>query len=223
MKKQRKNMLAYCPLDLPRVSVNENLINDLIDRYDPGHHDGIWSTLPLLGRVNSQNDFFNAAEFEKAWERRYQANGEVFLNEKFYDLLLPIFKQFEHLPLKVTHAQILRANKNVPKHYDMKHKNKQFIDDYPEINYEPNGFKILLNKTAEPSFFVCKDFNSEPVYTSLPAESNTFVINEKTFPHGSTFIKNKCIVSIFGLVNIDEADSLINRSLEKYKKYSISF
>lgn len=216
-------MLAYCPLDLPKVIIDENLINNLIDQYDPGHHDGIWSTLPLLGRVNSQKEFFDAPSFEIAWEKRYAKEGDVLVNEKFYNLLLPIFKQLELLPLTVTHAQILRANRNVPKHYDMKHKNKQFIDDYPEVNYEPNGFKILLNKTKEQSFFVCKDFNSDPIYTTLPDDTNTFVINEKTFPHGSTYIENKCIVSIFGLIKINEANSLIEKSVEKYSNHAIFF
>lgn len=216
-------MLAFCPLDLPKVIVDEDLVNHLIDYYNPGHHDGIWETLPLLGRVSSQEDFSNAPEFEKAWEKRYDNAGNILININVYEKLKPIFDQFERLPLTVTHAQILRATKDIPKHHDMKHKNGEFIDDRPDITYEPNGFKIILNHLTEKSFFISNTFDSEKIYFNYPADTNTFVINEKSFPHGSTYIKNKCIVSIFGLVDKNHMDYLIAKSAEKYKKYVIEF
>ena len=216
-------MLAYCPLDLPRLNVDEIEINKLIDCYNPGHHDNIWDTLPLLGRVNSQLDFFDAPAFECAWEKRYNIEGDVLYNELLYKKLENVFQHFQKLPMLVTHAQILRAKKNVPKHFDMKHKQGKFIDDFPSINYEPNGFKILLNKTDCNSFFVCEDFSAEPKYIKLPTDTNTFVINEKRYPHGSTFISNKCIISIFGLVDVTKCNKLIEKSIEKYKNFVISF
>ena len=216
-------MLAYCPLDLPLVNINEDLLHLLIDEYNPGHHDGIWETLPLVGRVEKQNDFSNAVEFEKAWEKRYDLEGEVFYNEKVKVALLPIFNHLQLLPMQVTHAQILRATRNVPKHHDMKHKKGAFINDLPRDSYEPGGWKIQLNETNKQSFFVCKDWESDPSYIEMPKDTNTFVINEKSFPHGSDYVEEKCIVSIFGLVQKNEADALIKRSEEKYKKYVISY
>lgn len=216
-------MIAFCPIELDYVEVNENLINSLIDKYNPGHHDKIWETLPLVGRVLSQKDFLDAKKFEVAWEKRYDENGIILHNENVKTELKPIFDQFLKLPMLVTHAQILRAVKDVPKHHDMKHKNGSFINDLPNDSYEPNGWKILLNKVNEKSFYVCKDWNSEPNYVKLPNDTNTFVINEKTFPHGSTYTTKKCIVSIFGLVNKKNADELILNSSKKYKDYLIEF
>lgn len=214
-------MIAYCPLNLPKVVVNEDLVNLLVDNYNPGHHDGIWDTLPLLGRVDNQDDFSNAEKFEKAWEKRYDSQGQISTNDLVYDQLKPIFDQFERLPMKVTHAQILRANKDVPKHYDMKHKDGKFI--IKGTDYEPNGWKILLNKFHDRSFFVCKTLKSDPVYIDVPDSTNTFVINEKDYPHGSKFIADKCMVSIFGIVDKVEADNLIIDSSVRYGEYAISF
>ena len=216
-------MLAYCPLDLPKVDVDENLINSLVDQYNPGHHDGIWETLPLLGRVDNQEDFLNASKFEEAWEKRYNANGEIKKNSLLTNILKPIYDQFELLPLIVTHAQILRATKDIPKHHDMKHKAGKFINDLGKDRYEPNGWKIILNKTLEKSFYVNETWDSNPDYIRLPEDTNTFVINEQTYPHGSTFIKGKCVVSIFGLVDKDKADKLIEQSKKKYSDFIISY
>ena len=214
-------MIAYCPLDLPKVMVDEDVVNLLIDTYNPGHHDGIWDTLPLLGKVNSQEDFLNAKEFEKAWEKRYDYDGIIKENILVSDKLKPIFDQFKKLPMQVTHAQILRANKNVPKHHDMKHKNGKFI--IKGTDYEPNGWKILLNKFEFKSFFICESMDSEPQYINLPNSTNTFVINEKNYPHGSTFVPDKCMVSIFGLVDKVKADNLIIKSSIRYSDQVLSF
>lgn len=216
-------MLAFCPLDLPKVFVDEDLINVLVDYYNPGHHDGIWDTLPLIGRVDSQEDFKSAPKFEIAWQRRYDKTGEILKNKSVESELKSVFKLFEILPMVVTHAQILRAKRAVPKHFDMKHKKGEFINDLPQDSFEPNGWKILLNKTNEQSFYVCKDWNSEPVYINLPENTNTFVINEKSHPHGSKFVEEKCVVSIFGLVHRDKANNLIKRSYQKYNDYVIEF
>lgn len=217
------NNLAYCPLDLPTVNIDEDLVNLLIDYHNPGHHDGIWETLPLLGRVDSQEDFKNAAEFESAWERRYSHTGRILKNKEVEFALKDIFDHFEMLPIEITHAQILRAIKDVPRHLDMKHVGNKFINDLPAHSFEPNGWKILLNKTTDSSFYVCENWNSEPTYIKMPSDTNTFVINEKLYPHGSKFIPDKCMVSIFGIVDEDKANALIERSLKKYKDHIINF
>ena len=82
---------------------------------------------------------------------------------------------------------------------------------------------MILNKENTKSFFVKKEWESEPFYISMPEDTNTFVINEQTYPHGSTFVTDKCVVSIFGLVDEKKANKLIEKSMEKYSTNSIIF
>lgn len=214
-------MIAYCPLDLPAIEVDEDLLELIVDHYDTGHHDKLWKAFPLIGKCDV---FDNAEKFEKAWEKRYTSDGKIKINpiaEKHFPELI---QHLLNLPMTVTHAQILSQVKDIPKHFDMKHKDGKFIDDHPEnlIN-EPAGIKILLNCRNEKSFYICKSFDSDPIFIELPEDTNTFAINEKTFPHGAKMLnKRKFIVSVFGFFT-DEKNKLIERSLKKYSSHAIVF
>lgn len=218
--------IAYCPLDLPKILIDEQLIHDLVNEYDTGHHDGLWKCLPLLGRVEKQNDFSSASAFEKAWERRYSDSGIVYENISIKSKLLPLFQHIYSLPMTPTHCQILSQIKDVGKHYDMKHEGKVFKDDYPEVNkfLQPSSYKILLNNFDVNSFYVAENFKEKNIYIKLPADTNTFVIDEKTYPHGATNTPTlKFIVSIFGLIKPNEHKELVERSYNKYSKFAITF
>lgn len=217
--------IAFSPLNIPKIIINEEVLNFLVDKFNTGHHDKIWKAVPLCGRVEKQSDFLIAEKIEEAWEKRYQSEGTVCINEEIYDYITPLYEHLKKLPLTITHAQILNQYRDVPRHYDMKHKNKNFIDDYPNVKKEPNGFKILLNCFDIKSFYVCETFKSDPIFIKLPEDSNTFVINEKTFPHGAIkpFQRSKYVVSIFGLVHDNVYTNLLNESIKKYKDYVISF
>lgn len=220
--------IAYLPIDLPKLIVQEDVILNLLDRYDTGHHDGLWKCLPLIGRVVSQENFLNAREFEKAWERRYLPSGEILYNYYVYKELKSLFDHLKLLPLTITHAQILNQTADVGKHYDLKHDEtgKKYFDDYPGINdgLEPAGYKVLLNNFDKKSFYVSEAFGKPNHYIQLPEDTNTFVINEKTYPHGATMtITPKYIVSIFGLIDKEKHFHLINKSIVKYSHYAITF
>lgn len=220
--------LAYCPIDLPLIDIDEVLIRHLVEYYDTGHHDGLWKCLPLIGRVNTQREFEDASAFERAWELRYQQHGVVQYNMNVYSKLKPLFDHLEKLPLKITHAQILNQTADVGKHYDMKHDEtgKLYYDDYPDANVgmEPAGYKVLLNNFKSDSFYVSEGFGRANHYIRMPDDTNTFVINEKRFPHGATKPdKPKYIVSIFGLIDAAQHFKLIQDSIVKYQDYAITF
>lgn len=222
----QNNRLAYCPLDIPKVSINIDVVTKLVDLFDTSHHEGIWKCLPLLGRVKSQADFRDAAAFEHAWEHRYDKEGTVSVHQDVYDYLKPIYEQIKLLPLIPTHAQILCQTKYVGRHYDLKHVGKDFIDDCPGFNdaVEPAGYKIQLNQLDAKSFFVCPSFEKPRVHIRFPTDTNTFVINEKTFPHGADMPPQpKYIVSIFGLIDAAAHKKLLTQSLSKYPDFAIAF
>ena len=107
--------------------------------------------------------------------------------------------------------------------YSQKSKQTKFINDLNADMYEPNGWKIILNNTSEKFFYMSKTWDSKIDYIQLPKDTNTFVINEQTYPHGSTFVKDKCVISIFGLVDKDKANKLIDESKKKYSNYIIEY
>lgn len=184
--------------------------------------------MPLIGRVLGQSDFLNSNQFEKAWEKRYSTTGKVLYNKLVYNELKLLYDHIAQLPLEVTHAQILSQTTDVGKHYDLKHNDDgtTYIDDYPNINdqLEPAGYKILLNNFDKESFYVAEGFGKKNNYIKLPKDTNTFVINEKTYPHGATMLDTpKYVVSIFGLINKEKHTKLIDTSLLKYPEYSIIF
>lgn len=220
--------VAYCPIDLSPIHIDELLLADLVNKHDTGHHDGLWKCLPLIGRVDSQSDFKSARMFELAWEKRYNAYGLISYNQAVYSDLKPLYDHLEQLPLTITHAQILNQIANVGKHYDLKHdiSGKVYYQDYPGVNedLEPAGYKVLLNNFDTDSFYIAEGFGKPNHYIKLPKDTNTFVINENTYPHGATLTKTpKYIVSIFGLINKEKHHQLVQDSLQKYSNYSITF
>lgn len=221
--------IAFCPIDLPFIDIDEDLLSNLIKIHNIGHHDKLWNTLPLLGRVKKQEDFLDATLFEKAWEQRYNKVGTVLYNQNVYDQLKSLFDHIEKLPLIATHAQILSQIADVGKHYDLKNDNGKpgtYIDDHPGLydNYEPCSYKIILNCFDEPSFYVAEGFGKPNIFVKYPPDTNTFVINEKTYPHGAKKpSKTKFIVSIFGLLDTKHHNNLLQRSTKKYSSYMIKF
>ncbi len=208
--------------------ISEDLLASLFAQFSTGHHDGLWRCLPLIGRVGHQDDFGNAGAFEEAWEKRYNNEGHILHNQLVYKQLLSLFDHLGSLPLVVTHAQILNQINDVGKHYDLKHNatGREYYDDFPGKNdsVEPANYKVLLNNFNEKSFYVSEGFGKTNLYITLPPDTNTFVINEKTYPHGATMLQNpKYIVSIFGLLDPIKHTELVKRSVSKYKQYAISF
>lgn len=216
-------------MDVPRVYVPNTLLDDLFAKHTVGHHSDLWDTLPLLARVKNTMEFRDHEAVERAWEVRYESDGlPVLVNSTVYYPLRNLINHLQNaLPIIPTHAQILRQKRTIGKHYDMKNEDgKVYHDDYPGVNddNEPAGYKVQLTNFVEPSFFVAEAFGEPHHHIRIPPDTNTFVINEKTFPHGADMTKaGKYIVSIFGLIDTERHHELIDRSLEKYPDYAITF
>ena len=212
------------PIDLPRIDINEALLDQLMDQHDTGHHDALWKAMPL---VADTKDFGSAELVESGWEKRYSADCAPKINQAVYHQFKPLFNLLELLPMRVTHAQILCQTAYVGRHFDLKNDgNQNFFDDaeglYDDI--EPVSYKILLNCRDENSFFVCGGFQSEKKFVRLPADTSTFVINEKRYPHGAIMTtRPKYIVSVFGQIDRDEHIDLLDRSMMKYSNQSVCF
>jgi hypothetical protein len=218
--------IAYLPVDIPRLIVDEAKIKELVDSNNTYHRTGWWKCLPLIARVSDQKDFYDQTKVHEAWQHRYDKNGEILYNLEVLNELKPLFDHLSKLPLFITYAQILLQVTHIVKHFDMRHNKKFYWDDYPGVNddVEPACYKILLNNFDSKSFFVSKGFYEPNNYISLPPDTSTFLINEKKFPHGATLPeKPKFILPIFGLINKEAHLKLIDQSIKKYKDYVISY
>ena len=218
--------LAYTPIDLPNLLLDEKLLIDIVNLDYTGANGGLWLWLPLIGRVESQECFQNPALFEKSYGLRYRETGEVIINEYAYTKLKPLYDHMQLLPLEITHAQIVSQTADTGQHFDLKKINNEFFDDYPGVNdcNEPASYRILLNQFDKESFYVAENFGQSNHYIHLPADTNTFAFNEKTYLHGADKLENpKFIVVIFGLIDTVKHLELVKRSKEKYKKYTIEF
>lgn len=218
--------IAYLPVDIPRLIVDEAKIKELMESNNTYHRTGWWKSLPLIAKVQDQDDFFNQTKIDQAWHHRYNSIGTILYNKRIFNDLKPLFDHLLKLPLIITHSQILNQIYEVDKHFDMRHNKKFFWDDFPGVNdeLEPATYKVLLNNFNAKSFYVSKGFYESNNYIVLPEDTSTFLINEKRFPHGATLTENsKYIVTMFGLINKDDHLKLIDQSIKKYKEYVISF
>ena len=218
--------LAYTPIDLPKLVLDEQLLINTVNIDYTGANGGLWYWLPLIGRIESQEYFQNPTLFEKSYDLRYQETGDITINEYAYSNLKPLYDHMQLLPLEITHAQIISQTADIGKHFDLKKINGEFFDDYPGVNdnNEPASYRILLNQFDKESFYVAEGFGQPNHYIHLPADTNTFAFNEKTYLHGATKLENpKFIVVIFGLIDTVKHIELVKRSKEKYKEYTIEF
>jgi len=193
--------IAYLPLDLPKFDLMHVVQKYKFQDHNKWPH--AWNCLPVCGKT----DTWDADSFYEAFLNKYE-DGEVSWN-------VPELKDaLSYYPGEIVFSQILNQKTNIPAHRD-----------YP-ITYkqpEPSGFKILLNNELEKSFFV--KINGKRHFIELPKDTSCFIINDHEVLHGSLMPKcEKYIVSCFGVLNTDEHEELLNRSLAKYgDKYGIFF
>ena len=161
-----------------------------------------WNCLPVCGKT----DKFDADSFYDAYVNRYEP-GEVKWNVPELQEILSYY------PGEVTHAEILNQKQSIVAH-----------KDWPIIKeqVEPNGFKVIMNRTLEKSFYVKIDGKRR--FVELPETTNCFMINEHDILHGSIMPKeDKYIVSCYGIIDEVKHRQVIEGGLGKYGDYGIYF
>tara|TARA_B100000035_G_C20975826_1_gene543121 strand:- start:30 stop:620 length:591 start_codon:yes stop_codon:yes gene_type:complete len=192
--------IAYLPLDIPKFNLEY-----IIKKYEFHPHNKwpeAWNCLPVCGKT----DKFDADSFYDAYVNRYEP-GEVKWNVPELQEILSYY------PGEVTHAEILNQKQSIVAH-----------KDWPIIKeqVEPNGFKVIMNRTLEKSFYVKIDGKRR--FVELPETTNCFMINEHDILHGSIMPKeDKYIVSCYGIIDEVKHRQVIEGGLGKYGDYGIYF
>jgi len=192
--------IAYLPLDIPKFNLEY-----IIKKYEFHPHNKwpeAWNCLPVCGKT----DKFDADSFYDAYVNRYEP-GKVKWNVPELQEILSYY------PGEVTHAEILNQKQSIVAH-----------KDWPIIKeqVEPNGFKVIMNRTLEKSFYVKIDGKRR--FVELPETTNCFMINEHDILHGSIMPKeDKYIVSCYGIIDEVKHRQVIEGGLGKYGDYGIYF
>lgn len=192
--------IAYLPLDIPKFNLEY-----IIKKYEFHPHNKwpeAWNCLPVCGKT----DKFDADSFYDAYVNRYEP-GEVKWNVPELQEILSYY------PGEITHAEILNQKQSIVAH-----------KDWPIIReqVEPNGFKVIMNRTLEKSFYVKIDGKRR--FVELPETTNCFMINEHDILHGSIMPKeDKYIVSCYGIIDEVKHRQVIEGGLGKYGDYGIYF
>lgn len=207
-------MIAYVPLDLPKVNITQEEIKSLpFADYHPWND--MWSQFVVKGRVDKWD---NIESHQEGFSNRFN-DGDATFNPYLGDLREKFELALSYLPYKeCTYAQILSQKKSIVPHWD--HYGEETIPNEPE----PAGLKIMLTHQDARSFFVMKDANSKRDFIKIPPDTNSFAINERSVLHGARYIgKPKYVISTFGIIDKNKHAELIERSREKYKDWIIEY
>jgi len=84
---------------------------------------------------------------------------------------------------------------------------------------EPCGYRVLLKGSRKEKMYVVKD--GKKIYTELPDETDVYALGHTNALHGVDYEPGRVTIFTHFEVNPIEHKKLIERSLEKYKKYAI--
>lgn len=98
------------------------------------------------------------------------------------------------------------------------------------ISIEPKEYRVIIQDDSsilktQNNFYVAKDFEGKKHYLNFPPATNSFVLNSSCCYHGSSYHKGlfKTTLVIHGELNQNAHHNLLQRSIEKYREYTIYF
>jgi|TARA_Y100000310_G_scaffold335768_2_gene418605 hypothetical protein len=100
----------------------------------------------------------------------------------------------------------------IKKGYDKKLYNNNFIN-------EPCGYRTLILGSRTNMQYII--YNSEKVYTTMPDDTDTFLLRNTETIHGVDEEPGRTILYMHFEIDTDKNKKLIQSSLEKYSNYAI--
>jgi hypothetical protein len=144
-----------------------------------------------------------------------------YLETEFEENVSVVLKKwFDYFPYKTIRNIKFNIQKNVVSdHIDFTKPHLDLNLHQNNANNEPCGYRILLRGTRKGKMYVIRD--GERVYTEMPDDTDVYVLGHTNTMHGVDYEPGR--VTIFTHFEVDpvEHKKLIDRSLDKYKKYAI--
>lgn len=196
--------MLFLPLDVPKIEIDKEVLIRYFDKYSVRTTKPYFKYLDYPWKIALQKDATIQGSDESNWIPFIGALGNI---KTVIDSL-----PFESIEMVYMFEQII----------DVKH-HIDYTKD-PDYTTEPSSYRFTLLHEYNKSFYVCDKDDGNRIFTSLPLETNCWVIRSRDHYHGA--IKppigyRKITLGISGKVNKEEHINLLKKSFNKYNKFAI--
>jgi len=213
--------MIFTPLDIPPIPNKQSIL----DKFIGSEKFAWWKEETLLGTKNLDEPFGESRQWELSAHLTYPNLIE------WIDTYFPFEYKF--------YVRLARSTGNVAPHVDgnyvtAPHPHHMTITqkmlDHQLAN-EPIGYRFVVSGSRD-TLYMCKEYdyskdmnNQQKWFCTIPNETDAFLINNCTQPHGVDVKQgiddDRIVGFILGKVNTAEHQKLIKRSADKYKKYVV--
>ena len=214
-------MLVFTPLAIPPIPNKQKIIDNFVgaEKYV------WWKEETLLG----EKDFSKPLGKPQDWNAHAKEKYPELL--EWIDSYLPFENKF--------YIRLARSTGNVAPHVDgnkteapYKHHmtiTQEMLNN--QLANEPIGYRFIVNGSRD-TLYMCTEYdyskdmsNQSKTYCTIPNETDTFLINNNTQPHGVDVKEgiddDRIVGFILGEVDVLAHRNLIKISTNKYKKYQV--
>lgn len=226
--------LAYIPVDLPFVKVTDRIFDYVDPRVDidsGGHYqhkyqEMFWNSYSVRHHqpsVDNKQMSYRARFLRDNWFW-----DKAFASD-FPELIVFLEKE---LPFQsITYCNLHQNTEFVLPHYDDYQDSNEVpgIDDFRyQLDRTHNCcvYRVLLRGDSQPGIFISPSDDMQLAEKiRLPSSSNTFAYAQKYYKHGAYHKtdQQKVLLQIFGILDPEENNRLIEKSYARYKEYSIVY
>lgn len=211
-------MIVYTPIDLPcRIPDRKKLTDYTID-----NHITNLTYTSMLCAVASRNpvkDWRDAREVFPDSDQGYDLRDDprVYYAPGFEETFPELVEFIGLLPYK----QLIGAALNMHTNYLPAHQDDRDITGAAS----PERYNVLLTPHyGQDSFFIARSENSEKIYPKILEQAPVYAFNNKDIYHGADVVlDNRIILVCAGIIDHDQHQQLIDRSVEKFSDYVIRF
>lgn len=189
--------LLYVPADLPLFPITEQFLKLIQD---------------------NEYIFWNYARLTEESGNLYDsATWKSGIKAQFPEII----QWFQNLPISsIRNVKFNKQNKVVLPHVDFTHPEKNFPLWKNNYENEPCGYRVIIKGASENKLYVINSLK-EKIYCVLPKDTNTYILRQTDGWHGVDNDNDRMSLYIHIEVNREENNSIIARSLDKYKTYAI--
>lgn len=223
------NNILWVPLDLPpipkeltlkKLKEHYSFVPDVSDEkkkeleIKKQHHLYAWSSFRIRSPQNALTHPYKIQMEDSEWQWEETAK-----------ILCPKLIEYiqENLPFnKIKLTTAISSAGKIPLHYDL----TESISDSEKMYYKNNDpcfYRLLLDGNINQNSFYVFTKKLGKVYCQLPENSPGWVMGSYSCGHGNdeTEPEQKLLLYIMGDLNLDRHQSLIEKSYNKFKDYTI--